>query len=126
MLLESLAVAPRAAVVNNDRVGNFIFGVVDASGTIRIENANHVAVGDDCVFFLVDGDRSIELTVNRIPPQQARAFEQAIILAFLYDDGAQSPFVPAPTAFNENPRYHAANPAETVEHDVLGAVAHRT
>ena len=112
-------VPPLAGVVDQDGVADAVLGVVDAFGSIRVDDADHVAVGDDGVLFLINGDDAVERPVDRVAAQQTGALEEVIRGTLPHDGGLEAEFLAAAGLLDEDAGQQAADAAEPVEDDVL-------
>ena len=123
VLAEPLLVAPLPRVVHEDRVLDPVLRVVDLVGRVRVEHADHVSVGDHRALLLVEHDRAMEIPVDRIVPQQARALLEVVLAAGPDHDRSQAKVVAATGLADHDARDEPPHPAEAVQDDVLGALS---
>ncbi len=101
---QAFTITPFSGVVDDDGVVDVILGVVDLVRSIGIDDADHIAVGNDGILFFVDFDRSFKVTVNGITTQQAGSAEQIIITALAHDGRTQAQLVAAACLIDQDPR----------------------
>ena len=118
VLRQALAVAPLAGVVDEDGVLDAVRRVVDLGRVVGVDDLDLVAVGDDRAVRLVDGDRALELAVDRVAAQQRGALDEVLLAALADDDGAQPQAVAGAGLLDEQAGDEAADAAEAVEDDV--------
>ena len=119
MAPQPFPVAPLAGVVDQNRVAYAVFGVIHVLRRVGIDDTNHVAVGDDRVFFLVDGYDAVKGTVHRIAAQKARPFDQVVLAPLANNRGAQAKLLAAAGLLYQYAGQQTADAAETVQHDIL-------
>src|SRR5690554_136286 len=120
MLRETLSIAVDARIIDDDRVLDLVFGVIDLFGGGGSDELNIVAVDDERVLFLKDLDRAEELAVDGVVLKEARALLQIARGAGADDDGAEPAALAATCFIDEDARHQPPNTAKTVKHDVLG------
>ncbi len=125
VLRQAFFVAPRAGVVDDDGVFDAVLRVIDARGRVRVDDADDVAVRDDAVVLFVDTQRSLERTVHRVAPQQARALDEILLTCLAYDDRAQEQLLAAAGLFDQQTRQQSADASEPVQHHVLRSLERR-
>ena len=118
---KALVITPLAGVVDDNGVVDAVLGVIHLVRAVGVDDLDVVAIGDDRLVFLVHRDGAAEGAVHGITAQQTGALFQVVLGAALADnDGAQAQVVPATGFFHEDPGQVPADPAEAVQHDVLG------
>ena len=117
---ETRSIFPNTRIINNQRVVNAVFGVINFGGGIRVNHFDGVAVNHQSILIIEDANGTLKCTMHGVTAQQGRTFLEIVLnRSPANHDSAQSQHISPAGFINQNTRYQSADTTKTIEHNIL-------